>query len=76
MPTAVLTYHERAAVQAYVRLLRTVQARLGAPPAADGPPALLPPSVLADAERALRRAGLNGTEAEFFRLVRDWCGEA
>ncbi|MFR9799391.1 hypothetical protein ACL02U_26395 [Streptomyces sp. MS06] len=77
MPTAVLTDRERTAVQAYLRLLHTVRAafeRAGAPP--DGPrPAVLPPSVLAEAEQALTEAGLAGNEEEFFRMLRSWCPE-
>lgn len=75
MPTAVLTDRERTAVQAYLRLLHTVRAafdtgRPGAPHTA-GPP-LVPPSVLAEAEAALARAGLTGNEEKFFRMVRTW----
>ncbi len=72
MPTAVLTDRERTAVQAYLRLLHTVRAAFDGPPD-DGRPAVVPPVVLAEAERALARAGLAGNEAEFFRLLRDWC---
>ncbi|MFI2640561.1 hypothetical protein [Streptomyces sp. NPDC018610] len=71
MPTAVLTDHERTAVQAYLRLLHTVRAAFDAPPAA-GRPALVPPSVLAEAERALDRAGLTGNEEAFFDLLDTW----
>lgn len=83
MTTAVLTDHERTAVQAYLRLLHTVRAGFdtaavpaGAsrPPA--GPPAVppvVPPSVLAEAEQALTAAGLAGNEEAFFRLLRSWC---
>ncbi|CAM5649637.1 putative protein OS=Streptomyces tendae OX=1932 GN=GUR47_02205 PE=4 SV=1 [Streptomyces tendae] len=41
----------------------------------DGPPRppVVPPSVLAEAEQALRAAGLTGNEEAFFRLLRDWC---
>ncbi|MFI8191290.1 hypothetical protein ACIF8T_21135 [Streptomyces sp. NPDC085946] len=77
MPTAVLTDRERTAVQAYLRLLHTVRAAFDAasgPPGAALPP-VVPPSVLAEAERALRRAGLAGNEEEFFRLLRAWCPE-
>ncbi|MET8564041.1 hypothetical protein ABZV75_27010 [Streptomyces flaveolus] len=72
MPTAVLTDRERTAVQAYLRLLHTVRAAFDGPPDGDRP-AVVPPVVLAEAERALARAGLAGNEAEFFRLLRDWC---
>ncbi|MEU5595733.1 hypothetical protein [Streptomyces sp. NPDC020298] len=75
MPTAVLTDHERAAVQAYLRLLHTVRAALDGPP--DGArPVVLPPAVLAEAERALSDAGLAGNEEQFFRLLHDWCPPA
>ncbi|MFI9820610.1 hypothetical protein ACIHFC_09105 [Streptomyces sp. NPDC052013] len=77
MPTAVLTDRERAAVQAYLRLLHTVRAafdtRTG-PPDAFRPP-VVPPAVLEEAEAALARAGLTGNEEEFFRMLRDWCPE-
>ncbi|MFE1250640.1 hypothetical protein [Streptomyces sp. NPDC058735] len=68
MPTAVLTDSERTAVQAYLRLLHTVRAALDLE---TGPP-VVPPAVLADAERALERAGLAGNEEAFFRLVQTW----
>ncbi|WDO05022.1 hypothetical protein ME763_04845 [Streptomyces murinus] len=75
MPTAVLTDHERTAVQAYLRLLHTVRAAFDGPP--DGaPPALVPPSVLAEAETALTRAGLAGNEEQFFRMLGEWCPSA
>ncbi|MEW2498598.1 hypothetical protein ACWEQ1_35130 [Streptomyces nodosus] len=70
MPTAVGTDRERAAVQAYLRLLHTVRAALDGPPDPRRPP-LVPPAVLAEADRALADAGLSGTEKEFFRLVGD-----
>lgn len=70
MPTAVLTDRERAAVQAYLRLLQTVRASFAQ---ADGArPVVVPPSVLAEAEEALAGAGLAGNEEEFFRLLRGW----
>ncbi|MER6030868.1 hypothetical protein [Streptomyces sp. NPDC001851] len=75
MPTAVLTDRERTAVQAYLRLLHTVRAAFDGPPDA-GRPAVVPPAVLAEAERALAGAGLAGNEEEFFRLLRDWCPPA
>ncbi|MFJ3669832.1 hypothetical protein ACIPSE_25580 [Streptomyces sp. NPDC090106] len=72
MPTAVMTDRERTAVQAYLRLLHTVRAAFdGAPDGAR--PALVPPSVLAEAEQALADAGLTGNEEEFFRLLHTWC---
>ena len=70
MPTAVLTDRERTAVQAYLRLLHTVRAALDTDPGPPGPP--VPPSVLAEAETALSRAGLRGNEESFFRLLHDW----
>ncbi|MFF1281282.1 hypothetical protein ACFVY4_10990 [Streptomyces sp. NPDC058299] len=71
MPTAVLTDRERTAVQAYLRLLHTVRAAFDGSPQ-DGRPTVVPPTVLAEAERALARAGLAGNEEQFFRLLRDW----
>ncbi|MGW0770172.1 hypothetical protein [Streptomyces sp. NPDC002671] len=75
MPTAVMTDRERAAVQAYLRLLHTVRAAFDGPPDG-GRPVVVPPAVLAEAEQALDRAGLAGNEAEFFRLLRGWCPPA
>jgi hypothetical protein len=72
MPTAVLTDHQRAAVQAYLRLLHTVRAAFDCPPEAQRPP-VVPTAALAEADRALTEAGLTGAEEEFFRLVGDWC---
>ncbi|MEU7057631.1 hypothetical protein [Streptomyces sp. NPDC046197] len=72
MPTAVLTDRERTAVQAYLRLLHTVRAAFDSPPDGGRPP-VVPPAVLAEAERALAQAGLTGNEEEFFRLLRSWC---
>ncbi|MFG3151878.1 hypothetical protein ACGF7W_07500 [Streptomyces sp. NPDC048219] len=69
MTTAVLTDRERAAVQAYLRLLHTVRAGFDT---AAGPP-VVPPSVLAEAEQALEAAGLTGNEDAFFRLLGSWC---
>ncbi|MEU3250620.1 hypothetical protein [Streptomyces sp. NPDC006997] len=74
MPTAVLTDRERTAVQAYLRLLHTVRAAFDTGPGAPRP-AVVPPSVLAEAERALAAAGLTGNEERFFRLLRSWCPE-
>lgn len=74
MTTAVPTDRERTAVQAYLRLLHTVRAALDTrpdPQGAPGPP-LVPPSVLAEAETALARAGLAGNEEAFFRMLRAW----
>ncbi|GGS31888.1 hypothetical protein GCM10010269_82870 [Streptomyces humidus] len=83
MPTAVPTDRERTAVQAYLRLLHTVRAAFGdegggEDPCAFGPPhdrlpPVVPPGVLAEAERALADAGLTGNEEEFFRLLHSWC---
>ena len=77
MPTAVLTDRERTAVQAYLRLLHTVRAAFGdaaGPPDSARPP-VVPPAVLAEAEQALREAGLTGNEEAFFRLLHTWCPE-
>jgi hypothetical protein len=75
MPTtAVLTDRERAAVQAYLRLLHTVRAAFAhgsGPPDVPLPP-VVPPAVLAEAEQALAAAGLAGNEEAFFRLLRGW----
>ncbi|XKK62081.1 hypothetical protein HFP71_04805 [Streptomyces sp. ARC32] len=78
MTTAVLTDHERTAVQAYLRLLHTVRAGLdsGAGPGVPVRPPVVPPSVLVEAEQALEAAGLTGNEEAFFRLLRDWCPTA
>ncbi|MFG2574880.1 hypothetical protein [Streptomyces sp. NPDC048481] len=88
MPTAVLTDRERTAVQAYLRLLHTVRAAFGDEEGREGAllsgarlsgtshdrlPPVVPPSVLAEAERALADAGLTGNEEEFFRLLHSWC---
>ncbi|GAA2604410.1 MULTISPECIES: hypothetical protein [Streptomyces] len=75
MTTAVLTDHERTAVQAYLRLLQTVRAGFdtGSDPGGPARPPVVPPSVLAEAERALEAAGLAGNEEAFFRLLRSWC---
>ncbi|WP_432138797.1 MULTISPECIES: hypothetical protein [unclassified Streptomyces] len=81
MPTAVLTDRERTAVQAYLRLLHTVRAAFDDTGAeASGPPRrplppVIPPAVLAEAEQALARAGLEGNEERLFRLLRGWCPE-
>ncbi|MDH6626302.1 hypothetical protein M2271_004119 [Streptomyces sp. LBL] len=75
MPTAVLTDRERAAVQAYLRLLHTVRAAFDVapgPPDATRPP-VVSPAVLAEAEQALAQAGLTGNEEAFFRLLATWC---
>jgi hypothetical protein len=72
MPTAVLTDRQRAAVQAYLRLLHTVRAAFDGPPDPHRP-SVVPTAALAEADRALAEAGLSGTEEEFFRLLGDWC---
>jgi hypothetical protein len=74
MQTAVMTDRERAAVQAYLRLLHTVRAAFDGPPGAPRP-VLVPPSVLAEADRALTDAGLAGNEEAFFGLLESWCPE-
>ncbi|WP_406724229.1 hypothetical protein WJ438_05625 [Streptomyces sp. GD-15H] len=74
MPTTVLTDRERTAVQAYLRLLHTVRAAHDAgtgPPDTRRPPVVVP-SVLAEADTALTRAGLTGNEESFFRMLRAW----
>ncbi|WP_349307745.1 hypothetical protein [Streptomyces sp. HNM0645] len=69
--TAVMTSRERAAAQAYVRLLGAVRAALAEPPGADAPP---PPVLLsapmAEADEALSAAGLVGNEMALFGLVK------
>ncbi|MGV9253465.1 hypothetical protein [Streptomyces sp. NPDC003697] len=74
MPTAV-TDRERTAVQAYLRLLHTVRAAFDGPagPRDGGGPPVVPPTLLAEAERALSLAGLAGNEEAFFRLLHTWC---
>ncbi|MFC9503287.1 hypothetical protein [Streptomyces sp. NPDC057002] len=74
MQTAVLTDRERAAVQAYLRLLHTVRAAFDLETGSR--PAMVPPAVLAEAEAALERAGLTGNEEDFFGLLRSWCSES
>jgi hypothetical protein len=74
MQTAVMTDRERAAVQAYLRLLHTVRAAFDGPPGTPRP-VLVPPSVLAEADQALTDAGLAGNEEAFFRLLQSWCPE-
>ncbi|OIJ94839.1 hypothetical protein [Streptomyces colonosanans] len=72
MPTAVLTDHQRAAVQAYLRLLHTVRASFDGLPDPHRPP-VVPTAALAEADQALAEAGLTGTEEEFFELLAKWC---
>ena len=61
-------------MQAYLRLLHTVRAAFDSPPGARPP--LVPPAALAEAEQALRRAGLAGNEQAFFRLLHDGSQES
>ncbi|MFE7779000.1 hypothetical protein ACFU5O_35030 [Streptomyces sp. NPDC057445] len=67
----VMTSRERAAAQAYLRLLSAVRAALGDPPAptAAPPPPLVLTAPMAEADQALAEAGLAGNEAELFDLV-------
>ncbi|WP_327111715.1 hypothetical protein OG206_02550 [Streptomyces sp. NBC_01341] len=61
---------ERAAAQAYIRLLAATRAALADP--ADGPlymPLLASP--IQEADEALHSAGLAGNEGRFFALVRE-----
>jgi hypothetical protein len=73
MPIATMTDQERAAVQAYMRLLRTVRAAFDEQTPGERRPAFVPPSVLAETEQALAAAGLAGNEREFFALLAAWC---
>ncbi|MGW2560393.1 hypothetical protein ACWCXB_14325 [Streptomyces sp. NPDC001514] len=66
--TALMTYRERAAAQAYLRLLGAVRASLAAPPGSAPPPVVLT-APMAEADQALAAAGLAGNEAELFDLV-------
>ncbi|WP_351222267.1 hypothetical protein [Streptomyces sp. NPDC002133] len=66
--TAVMTYRERAAAQAYLRLLGAVRAALATPPGAAPPPLVLT-APMAEADQALAAAGFAGNEAELFDLV-------
>ncbi|MFK4226627.1 hypothetical protein ACQEVG_33560 [Streptomyces sp. CA-135486] len=63
-----MTDPELAAAQAYVRLLQTTRAVLDDP---EHPPLPLPllAAPIAEADEALRAAGLAGNEADFFDLV-------
>lgn len=71
LPTDRNRERDRTAVQAYLRLLHTVRAAFDGPDG--GAPPVLPPAALAEAEQALREAGLRGNEREFFTLLRTWC---
>lgn len=63
-----MTDPETAAAQAYVRLLQTTRAVLADPQRAPlAVPLLAVP--MAEADDALRAAGLAGNEADFFRLL-------
>ncbi|MET8825030.1 hypothetical protein ABZX40_12765 [Streptomyces sp. NPDC004610] len=75
MQTALPTDRERAALQAYLRLLHTVRAAcdMDAGPPGTGRPPLVPPAVLAEADRALAEAGLSGNEEALFRMLGRWC---
>ncbi|MER6999051.1 hypothetical protein [Streptomyces sp. NPDC000410] len=68
-----MTSHERAAAQAYLRLLGAVRAALDSPPGdtahAGPPPVALTAAPMAEADRALAAAGFAGNEAELFALV-------
>ncbi|WP_149181912.1 hypothetical protein [Streptomyces sp. TRM49041] len=66
--TTTLTVQERAAAQAYLRLLETAQAVLTDPGLAPMAGVYLS-SPMAEADEALRRAGLTGNEARLLRLV-------
>ncbi|GAA4932063.1 hypothetical protein ACFPM3_03665 [Streptomyces coeruleoprunus] len=66
--TTTLTTQERAAAQAYIRLVETAQAVLTDPGLAPMAGAYLS-SPMAEADEALRRAGLTGNEARLLRLV-------
>ncbi|WP_328885103.1 hypothetical protein [Streptomyces sp. NBC_00316] len=62
-------HEELAAARAYVRLLEATRAALAEPDEAPLYLSLLA-SPMAEADGALRRAGLFGNEARFFDLVR------
>ncbi|MFF8289495.1 hypothetical protein ACF068_09760 [Streptomyces sp. NPDC016309] len=66
--TTTLTLRERAAAQAYLRLMETARAVLGDPELAPMAGVYLS-SPMAEADEALRRAGLTGNEARLLRLV-------
>ncbi|MFI9645353.1 hypothetical protein ACIHAA_03520 [Streptomyces sp. NPDC052040] len=72
MPSAVVTDRQRAAVQAYLRLLQTVRAAFDEP-LDPGRPPVIPTAALAEADHALAQAGVRGTEEEFLRLCGRWC---
>ncbi|GAA2493440.1 hypothetical protein [Streptomyces gobitricini] len=66
--TTTLTTPERAAAQAYIRLLEATQAVLTDPALAPMAGVYLS-APMAEADEALRRAGLTGNEARLLRLV-------
>ncbi|MER7112393.1 hypothetical protein [Streptomyces sp. NPDC000229] len=66
--TTTLTMRERAAAQAYIRLMEAAQAVLSDPGLAPMAGVYLS-SPMAEADEALRRAGLTGNEARLLRLV-------
>ncbi|WP_299538141.1 hypothetical protein [uncultured Streptomyces sp.] len=61
---------ERAAAQAYVRLLEASRAVLSDPADGRPPHLLLLNAPMREADSALDEAGLAGNEARFFALVR------
>ncbi|GGR90888.1 hypothetical protein GCM10010252_32210 [Streptomyces aureoverticillatus] len=63
------TYPELAAAQACLRLLHTARAALDGPVTAQTAALLAVP--IADADEALRRAGLAGNEAELLNRIYD-----
>ncbi|MEU8519852.1 hypothetical protein [Streptomyces sp. NBC_01216] len=63
-----ITDHERAAAQAYLRLLESTQAVLTDPHLAPYAGAMLT-NPMAEADAALRAAGLEGNEAHLLHLV-------
>ncbi|MFI6349013.1 hypothetical protein [Streptomyces sp. NPDC050560] len=68
-----LTPRERAAAQAYLRLLGTVRAAFRTAPESAAPLAV-PPAALKEAEEALTAAGLKGNEPRFFTLLLGYAG--
>ncbi|MEU8531330.1 MULTISPECIES: hypothetical protein [Streptomyces] len=63
-----ITARERAAAQAYIRLLETTQAVFSDPALTPLAGVILTPS-MTDADTALRAAGLTGNEARLLDLV-------
>ncbi|MFG2331669.1 hypothetical protein ACGFMM_18785 [Streptomyces sp. NPDC048604] len=63
-----ITARERAAAQAYIRLLETTQAVFSDPSLTPLAAAILTPP-MTDADTALRAAGLTGNEARLLTLV-------